>query len=87
MEKNQKLAILDVCVNHDACRRLVAEFGKDRVVFIQCDVSKAEEMEKSFKTVVEQFGGLDFLINNAGILDDANWEKELLVNLVRMQMH
>lgn len=51
-------------------------------MFVKSDVSKSNELEVAFKAVVQQFGSLDIVINNAGILDDSNWEKELLVNVV-----
>lgn len=37
---------------------------------IQGDVSKAEDVDRIFKTVKEEFGGLDVLVNNAGITRD-----------------
>ncbi|XP_077284437.1 uncharacterized protein LOC143909985 [Arctopsyche grandis] len=77
----EKLAIVDLAVAHDACRRLVTEFGKSRLMFVKCDVSKSNELEVAFKAVVQQFRSLDIVINNAGILDDFNWEKELLINV------
>lgn len=69
-------------VAQDSCRRLVAEFGKDRLVFVRCDVTIQAEMENTFKVVFEQFGRLDIVINNAGILNDSLWEKQIQVNLV-----
>lgn len=37
---------------------------------IQGDVSKAEDVDRIFKTVKEEFGQLDVLVNNAGITRD-----------------
>jgi len=56
------------------------EFGKGRAVFIACDVTKAEHLKKAFEKVVDTFGGLDILINNAGILN-RNWEQVIDLNV------
>lgn len=32
---------------------------------------------------VETFGGIDLFCNNAGIMNEAEWEKTVSVNLVR----
>lgn len=36
----------------------------------------------AFKETIKKFKNVDILINNAGILNDAIWEKELLINVV-----
>src|SRR5213594_3784520 len=44
----------------------VNERGPGEAYFIQCDVSKAEEIENLIETTVSRHGRLDCLINNAG---------------------
>jgi NAD(P)-dependent dehydrogenase (short-subunit alcohol dehydrogenase family) len=39
-----------------------------RVVTISCDVTKQEEVQNAIDTVVAQLGGVDVLVNNAGII-------------------
>lgn len=39
--------------------------------------------QASFQAAVDTFGGVDILSNNAGIMDEAAWEKTVSVNLVR----
>jgi NAD(P)-dependent dehydrogenase (short-subunit alcohol dehydrogenase family) len=60
------------------------------VLCVQCDVSQAEQVEALFGAVVEKFGRVDLLFNNAGIsgpggtIDEipvAAWEQTLAVNL------
>ena len=56
---------------------------------IQCDVANAEQVAAMMQAIREEFGGLDVLINNAGILQDRSlkkmtldeWERVLRVNL------
>lgn len=48
------------------CRNQVQQHGgKD--ILIQADVSKKEDVDRMFDTVIGEWGGVDFLINNAGI--------------------
>lgn len=50
----------------DWCRGQVQQYGgKD--LLVQADVSKEEDVERMFNTVLDEWGELDFLINNAGI--------------------
>ncbi|MEM9808907.1 MAG: glucose 1-dehydrogenase [Cyanobacteria bacterium P01_D01_bin.56] len=38
-----------------------------RSLVVQADVSKAEDVDRMFETTLDKFGGLDILINNAGM--------------------
>ncbi|KAL1404807.1 hypothetical protein pipiens_001027 [Culex pipiens pipiens] len=38
---------------------------------IKCDVSKEEDIGRVFQEIVDKFGGIDVLINNAGIVRDS----------------
>jgi glucose 1-dehydrogenase len=58
-------------------------------ILIQCDVSKEDQVQSMFAAVIETFGSLDVLINNAGIqkpmashdIDLADFDQVLNVNL------
>ncbi len=60
-----------------------------RAVAIQGDVSKEDEVKRLVGETIEAFGGLDVLVNNAGIESEApflemsleEWEKVVSVNL------
>ena len=61
-----------------------------RVIFVQCDVSKASEVEAMVKRVVDEFGRIDILVNNAGICifgipvweqTEDQWDKQVAVIL------
>ncbi|MDO5462704.1 MAG: SDR family NAD(P)-dependent oxidoreductase, partial [bacterium] len=41
-----------------------------KVITIQCDVSKADQVEAAVKATTDAFGRLDILVNNAGITRD-----------------
>ncbi|XP_046435126.1 15-hydroxyprostaglandin dehydrogenase [NAD(+)]-like [Neodiprion fabricii] len=77
------VAILDLANSKgdESAKKLNAEFGSDRAIFIVCDVTKQQEFEDAFAKVVEEFGGLDIVINNAGIMDDARWELMIEINI------
>jgi 3-oxoacyl-[acyl-carrier protein] reductase len=59
------------------------------VITIQCDVSKADQVEAAVKQTVDSFGRLDILVNNAGItrdnlllrMDEAEWDAVMMTNL------
>lgn len=52
-------------LNQDAGRRTAAEIGGD---FVPLDVGDEAEVGRTVKGLVSRFGGLDFAVNNAGIL-------------------
>ena len=56
----------------------------------KCDVSKFDECQKSVKDIIEEFGSIDVLVNNAGITKDSllirmkeeDFQKVIDVNLM-----
>jgi 3-oxoacyl-[acyl-carrier protein] reductase len=61
-----------------------------RSAAIKMDVTDREQVQQVFDSVVEQFGSLDILVNNASLLDhvsqienqsDALWDRDVTVNL------
>ena len=46
--------------------RELNEKGPGKAIFIQCDVGEHEQILSAIEMVVEQFGRLDCIINNAG---------------------
>jgi NAD(P)-dependent dehydrogenase (short-subunit alcohol dehydrogenase family) len=66
-EEGAQVAILDV--DRDAAEETVRTLEEEggTVSFFECDVGDADHVPKIFDAVVEEFGGLDVLINNAGI--------------------
>ncbi|XP_039284198.1 15-hydroxyprostaglandin dehydrogenase [NAD(+)] [Nilaparvata lugens] len=78
-----KVAICDLDIEKG--EKLVDDFslkyGKGKTIFCQCDVTDYPQFEESFQTTISAFGGLDIVINNAGIFNDRFWELEVDVNL------
>lgn len=70
--------------------RGIRDKGGD-VIFVQADVSKAEDVKNVIKAAVDTYGRLDVLFNNAGINDHVNgrpdqepeevWDQIIDVNL------
>lgn len=73
-------------VNGD--ENLVSSFG-DKAWFVKCDVAQSEQVQSLIDKTVEHFGGLDVMVNNAGIgglggileVTDEAWDKTIGINL------
>lgn len=70
-KQGARLALLDF--NPDALVEFTESLGlpAEDVLSVPCDVSDEEQVDETFATIREHFGGLDLLINNAGITRDA----------------
>jgi 3-oxoacyl-[acyl-carrier protein] reductase len=72
----------------DALVRKIQEDG-GRALAVKADVSDARAVREMFETTVSKFGGVDVLVNNAGIMslaniadtDDASFDKQIATNL------
>ena len=63
-------------VNLEATEAAAKRLGGDDVaVAVRCDVTVAADVDTLVSTAVEQFGGLDIMVNNAGITRDATMRK------------
>ncbi|WP_417530302.1 SDR family oxidoreductase [Marinobacter lipolyticus] len=68
--KGAKLALIDLMPEklEEAAEACIAAGGEAKSYV--CNVAKEDEVEKTFETIVSDFGQLNGLINNAGILRD-----------------
>ena len=72
----------------DALVRKIGESG-GRALAVKADVSDARAVREMFETTVSKFGGVDVLVNNAGVMtlsniadtDDAAFDKQIAINL------
>src|SRR3989442_7844556 len=71
----------DVVVNYNRseveARATVREIAAQGVesVAIRADVSRPKQVEAMFRATERRFGGLDLLVNNAGVFFPASWDK------------
>ena len=79
--------------NHELSKKLVNELRdkNGEVLSIQTDVSDSNAVENMFKEVDRAWGGIDILVNSAGIdgkrskswdIDESEWRKTIEVNLM-----
>lgn len=82
---------LNYAGSHDAAEAVKKEIedAGGKAFTVQGDVSKSEDVDRIFKTIKDEFGGLDVLVNNAGINRDAllirmkesNWDDVIATDL------
>lgn len=53
-----------------ACARNAKEFHNDHIIFHKLDISDRNSVKELYNDVVNRFGYIDILINNAGIMKD-----------------
>lgn len=67
----------------------LSELLGDRILFISCDISDEQQVSEAMKKTADHFGGIDVLVNNAGILHYATvtetseeaWDSLMNVNI------
>jgi NAD(P)-dependent dehydrogenase (short-subunit alcohol dehydrogenase family) len=68
---------------------IIPQEHKDNALFVKCDVSKPNQVEKLLDKAVAKFGRVDVMVNNAGIgslasvMEEStdNWNKTIAINL------
>jgi 3-oxoacyl-[acyl-carrier protein] reductase len=65
-------------VDLDAARAAAAALGEEAAHAVRCDVTSEEQVAALVAAATERFGGLDVMVNNAGVLRDATMRKMTL---------
>lgn len=66
--------VINYCHHEEEAKKLekeIQEKYKVDVLTIKCDISKEEEVEKMVNEIVDKFGGIDILVNNASVSRDS----------------
>ena len=88
LQEGYQIAILDI--DETTLSKTMKEvLDTKNVLGIECDVSEPEQVEKAIGRVVDRFGRIDVLVNNAGIAEFKpmletsyeEWSRILAVNL------
>jgi NAD(P)-dependent dehydrogenase (short-subunit alcohol dehydrogenase family) len=72
-EEGARVVIADI--NEEKAKALAAEL---HAAYALCDVSDPQQADKLFETVIEQFGRLDILVNNAALVHHPASNKNFL---------
>lgn len=89
VEQGARVAIADILVEEgEQLQKELTEQGHD-VVFVRTDVSNAESVQAFVQSVLDRFGKIDVLCNNAAVnipgsveeLEEDVWDKTLQVNV------
>ncbi|XP_070773582.1 15-hydroxyprostaglandin dehydrogenase [NAD(+)]-like [Enoplosus armatus] len=84
LKNGAKVGLLDVneTEGNNFMETLEKEYGREKTLFLVCNVESEEQIKAAFQKTTETFGGIDILCNNAGILNESAWEKTVSINLV-----
>ena len=88
LEEGYRVAILDID-QKTLSQTMKLFFDTNNVLGLECDVSEPDQVDQSVNLVVEEFGRIDVLVNNAGIAEFKpmletsyeEWSRILAVNL------
>lgn len=90
-KEGASIALIDVNADYGQSteREIKEYFPNSNVRFYKSDVKNFDDIENTFNKIMEEFGGIDILINNAGITRDnlllnmspKDWNEVIQVNL------
>ncbi|XP_077530262.1 15-hydroxyprostaglandin dehydrogenase [NAD(+)]-like [Haemaphysalis longicornis] len=82
LQNGCKVSLLDMDPNQgkQTTGEFQEKYGKDSCIFLRCDVTDDQELDDCFCRSQAHFGGLDIVVNNAGIAGEPKWKKIFAVN-------
>ncbi|MGV4322451.1 dihydroanticapsin 7-dehydrogenase [Bacillus mojavensis] len=89
---NQQANVVVADIDAAQGEAMVRQENHDRLHFVQTDITDEAACQHAVQSAIDTFGGLDILINNAGIeivapiheMELSDWNKVLQVNLTGM---
>lgn len=82
--KNVAIVDLPTTQGREQATELEGKYGKGRAVFFPCNVMEVKEVETTFKKILDAFGELDIVVNNAGLLSENQLERTMQVNIMSL---
>ncbi len=67
---NDNYFVIAVDVDEENGNKLSSEFGNENVKFIKADICNEKDVQSLFEKVKNDFGRIDVVVNNAGIIRD-----------------
>jgi NAD(P)-dependent dehydrogenase (short-subunit alcohol dehydrogenase family) len=89
-EEGARVVVADIAVDEGKETASEIEGAGGDATFVEVDVSDSDSVERMVDVAVETYGGLDFAVNNAGILTDfvettgiteRDWDRIMDINL------
>jgi NAD(P)-dependent dehydrogenase (short-subunit alcohol dehydrogenase family) len=68
-------------INDDAALSVVREIGEPSAIANHCDTSSEAEVKAAVDATQKAFGGIDIVVNNAGVGGGVEWDKMIAINL------
>lgn len=67
---SEKYFVIAVDVDEKGGKKLLAEFGREKVQFAKADICKEKTVKHLFDKIVKEYKYVEVLVNNAGIIRD-----------------